>query len=300
MSLGAAPRYPHRVRRYLLSLLLLPSACGDDEPVDPSRTPIELNFEARSGAVVVGCDSPITSAGIAGPLELRDFRLYVSNLRAIGPDGAEVPVELAQDGTWQNGDVALLDFEDGSGACSATGNPATRSVIEGQVELEDVRGVVFDIGVPFERNHLDASTAPSPLNVTSMYWNWRAGYKFARIDLRDTGATPPMDFNIHLGSTGCESAAPVEGPTEPCARPNRPEVRLEDFDPAQQLVVLDLEGLLNTVDTSTNTAETPPGCMSGPTDPDDCTPLFQNLGMDFATGNCAGGDCSNQRFVRGI
>ena len=34
------------------------------------------------------------------------------------------------------------------------------------------------MGVPFESNHRDSTIAPSPLNITAMFWNWQGGYKF--------------------------------------------------------------------------------------------------------------------------
>src|SRR5690606_39726454 len=66
----------------------------------------------------------------------------------------------------------------------------------------------------FALNHLDASTAPSPLNFTAMFWSWQSGYKFLRVDTADD------TFRVHLGSTGCSSPGPSRPPTS-CSAPNR-------------------------------------------------------------------------------
>lgn len=279
----------------LLALSLI--GCGEDDPSAESR-PVTIRFAARAGEEAVTCGQSYGGMGRAGPVELRDFRLYASDVRLVSPDGTERPLELEQDGVWQSGGIALLDFEDGTGACSETGNAEMRTEIRGVTSLEAVGGLRFRLGVPFDRNHLDTAAQPSPLNILAMHWNWRGGYKFLRLDLRDVGVDPSQPYNIHLGSTGCTSPAPVAPPSAPCGRPNRPEVVLDRFDPGAHTVVFDVGGLLDGVDTSTNTVGTNPGCMSGPNDAADCTPIFENLGLSFDTGACRTEGCADQRFVR--
>lgn len=265
------------------------SACGGESD-------FTIDFAARAGSEEVSCGASFPGLGTGGAVRLRDFRLYVSNVRLVDADGAEVPLTLEDDGVWQQGGVALLDFEDGSAECGDSGTAETRTQIVGTAEIGEARGLRFTVGVPFAQNHFDSATAPSPLNLSTMFWNWRGGYKFMRIDLRDE--SNQNNFNIHLGATACMAATPVEAPAAPCGRPNRVEVSLDDFDPAAGTVILDLAGLLSGVDTSTNTNMTPPGCMSAPSDPNDCTPVFGNLGLDFSSGQCTG-DCAGQGFVRG-
>ena len=59
----------------------------------------------------------------------------------------------------------------------------------------------FTLGVPFNKNHTDLTTQPSPLNLTALSWVWNAGRKFARLDFSSTGR--PRGYAVHLGSTGC-------------------------------------------------------------------------------------------------
>lgn len=274
-------------------------ACGDeDAPATPDPTDVVVRFAARAGDDPIACGQTYAGMGTGvGPIAVRDFRLYVSDLRLVAPDGTERPLALEADGIWQRDGVALLDFEDGTASCSETGNPELNTTVRGATELAEVSGIRFRLGLPFELNHFDTATQASPLNLPSMFWNWRGGYKFIRIDVRDEGSTPPNPFNIHLGSTACGDGPAVTPPTAPCGRPNLADVALDGFDPATDEIVLDLAGLLEGVDTSTNAEGTPPGCMSAPTDPTDCAPVFRNLGLSFASGACEA-DCAGQRFVR--
>lgn len=54
---------------------------------------------------------------------------------------------LDQDGAWQLGDLALLDFEDASGAC-ANGTAGMNTTLRGTVPEGEYTGLSFTIGVP--------------------------------------------------------------------------------------------------------------------------------------------------------
>jgi uncharacterized repeat protein (TIGR04052 family) len=139
------------------------------------------------------------------------------------------------------------------------------------------------MGVPFEANHDNPATAPSPLNLTSMHWNWQGGYKFLRID---SGNFSMTDWRMHLGSTGCDGD-PVSGGTTMCAASNRTEVEFEGFDAGNDVIVADLAALVDGAALDVNQEMTPFGCMAGPTD-SDCAPLFDNLGLPFGGEDPAG------------
>lgn len=277
---------------------LVVAACGDDEPPSstvPEPRSITVRFAATADGEPVGCGTTLTGMGeTAAEITVRDFRLYVSNPRLVDASGEEVPLAL-EDDAWQTSGVALLDFEDGSAACES-GTAETNTTVRGEAVVDEVRGLRFDIGLPFALNHVDVSAAstPSPLNSTTMYWVWRGGYKFIRIDLGVGQDNAP--FNLHLGSNGCSSPSPQAPPTEPCGRPNVVSVALDDFDPDTSTVELDLAALLAGADLTANTPESPPGCQSAPTEPQDCGPIFENLGLSFDTGRCTDG-CAGQTFV---
>jgi uncharacterized repeat protein (TIGR04052 family) len=129
--------------------------------------------------------------------------------------------------------------------------------------------VRFTLGVPFERNHVDATSAPSPLNLTAMFWGWRGGYKFLRVDSFAILEGEFAEFRIHLGSTGCRYARPLE--VAGCVWA------------ASDVIVADLGAVLAESDLTANVPGTAPGCMSDQGDTD-CEPVFRNLGIDFADG----------------
>ena len=284
-----------------------------------AQRPVTLTFAAAVADQAVECGVTYEGVGAEGStIEFQDLRFYVSDVRLLTADGEEVGLELEPNG-WQHQNVALLDFEDGSARCAASGNEATNSAVTGTVPEGDYTGVAFTLGVPFALNHADVATAPAPLNVSSMWWSWQGGYKHARIDLMSHsavmvnmqsggntggqgsggqasgghgghgGAAQAGLWPIHIGSTGCESAASVIPPAIPCANPNLADVRLESIDLENDVIVADVGALLGGVDVSQSLETAPPGCMSGSEDPD-CDVVFANLSLE------PGG--ASQRFFR--
>ena len=285
---------------------------------------VTLNFAATLVGQEVTCGVLYEGVGAEGStVEFQDMRFYVSDVRLLTAEGEEVPLTLDQ-GQWQHQNVALLDFEDGTARCAESGNEATNSTVTGTVAEGDYTGVVFNMGVPFDLNHADVATAPTPLNVSSMWWSWQSGYKHARIDLMShtmrqgammamqegettggsatgggtggdsvasghSGAPSAGLWPIHIGSTGCVSEASVISPETPCANPNLMEVRLENFDLENGTIIADVSSLLEGVDVSQSLETAPPGCMSGPEDPD-CNALFGNLSLSP--------DATSQTFFR--
>ncbi|MEM1205723.1 MAG: MbnP family copper-binding protein [Acidobacteriota bacterium] len=275
----------------------------------PDVETYEITFEARVGDEPARCGVRYRGVGVGGgEVEIGDARFYVSALTLLRPDGTEVPLQLDPDSPWQHADVALLDFEDGTGRCSEAGTREVNAVVRGAAPAGPVAGLRFELGVPFETNHLDATTAPSPMNLNAMYWNWRFGYIFTKVDFwnpdsasavfegTEAGAqTPTRTYLVHLGSTGCPSPAATVPPKEPCTRPNRVSVILESFDPKGDVVQIDLGALVAGIDL-THSVPRPPGCMAAPDDPD-CGPIFANLGLDVDTGACRT-DCQDQKLFR--
>lgn len=240
---------------------------------------VSLTFQPRVGAEAFDCAAAYTGVGsTAATIHITDFRLYVHDVALHQADGTLVPVTLEQDGLWQYQNVALLDFENGAASC-ANGTPETNTTLVGTAPAGDYDGVVFKVGVPFELNHGDVAVAPSPLNLSAMFWNWNGGYKFLRVDSLAEGA--PMAFNLHLGSTGCLDDG--NGGVSSCDRPNRPEVALTGFDPLTTPIVVDYAAVVAASDILVNGGGAP-GCMSGTTDPE-CGAIFERLGIDLADGS---------------
>jgi uncharacterized repeat protein (TIGR04052 family) len=271
-----------KLKIHLLGVMMLLILSAGMVSAHDEAEPVTIRFAAMVGNLPAACGITYNGLGTeSSQVSLNDFRFYVSNVRLIDAEGEETAVELTQDGLWQYDNVALLDFEDGTAGCGEAGNPEMNSRIVGEVHEGDYVGVAFDLGIPFELNHLDTTTAPAPLNVPAMWWNWQYGYKFVRVDMLTPENELPAWF-IHLGSTGCEAADGSSAPEEPCSNANVASVRFDTFNPATNFIVADLSQLLNGVNLTENAPE-PPGCMSMSEDPD-CTGLFPGFGLDLATG----------------
>ena len=266
----------------LVASTLLLAACGGsgsggDGPPPGEEGSVYLSFVSEINGEPFACGREFTNVGTsAATVEPSDLRFYVSNLRFIREDGAEEPFVLEQDNTWQLENLALLDFEDGTGRCSLAGSTEMNKGVRGTLPPAEYTGVRFTLGVPFERNHGDAATAPSPLNKSAMFWNWNAGYKFLRFDnwVESTGE----EFRGHVGSTRCEGDG--RGNVTGCDAPNRVEVELLGFDPKKDAIVADFGVLLADSDVEVNAPDSPPGCMGGSTDAD-CVGPFGRLGIPF-------------------
>lgn len=160
-------------------------------PVLAQTQNIAIQFQGQVGNLDFTCGFSYTNLGAdLATATPTDFRLYVANAALITTDGTLVPITLTQDGKWQHDVVALLDFENKTHGC-ANGTAEMNTQIVGTVPVGDYQGLTFSLGVPYDLNHEDATLAPSPLNLTSMWWNWRGGYKFLRVDL-DVVAQDPQ------------------------------------------------------------------------------------------------------------
>lgn len=268
------------------------SAVEAGEPFD-ERESVQIRFAAQVGDQPFACGTEYGGIGRSAATILpTEMRFFVSAVELVAADGRTVPVDLDVDGLWQSERVALLDFENGTGPC-VNGNAPTREVVTGTVPAGEYVGLRFDVGVPFEDNHLDLTTQPSPLSLSRMFWAWNSGHKFMRVDLRvgDGG------WMIHLGSTHCTPRESATSTPDRCEHPNRPTIELPQFDADEDVVVFDLAALLADADVSRNTEGTAGGCMSSQDDPE-CAPLFASLGL--AHGDRAPVAQSAFRVVAGV
>lgn len=253
--------------------------------------PMTLQFRGVVGTQPFACGNQYDGLGTtAVTVAPSDFRFYIHNVRLVNTNGAEVPLRLDQDGIWQYQNVALLDFENKMGPCAQEGNTATNTTVRGMVAPGTYTGVRFLLGVPFNLDHINQATAPSPLNLTSLWWGWQDGYRFLKVDLVNPD-TFAQTF-VHIGSMGCQI-----GPgsvVSSCSLPNIAAVNLDSFNPATNVIVADLAALLGDSDLNANQPGSPPGCESNPDDMD-CVPLFKNLGINFTDGSPSP---TSQKFFR--
>ncbi len=308
------------LRRVLaLALPVALSACGGGgggggdaavaSPAAPAPAPapapagpqsVAISFAARAGTQAVKCGTPISGLGTGQvSADLHDLRFYVSNVALVNDKGEAVPVTLDVN-DWQAKDVALIDLEDGTGACADAGTAAMNLQVKGTVPAGRYQGLKLTVGVPPSLNHTDYAVATKPMDVQALAWSWQAGRKFAQIEVNPAGgvarpapAAAGKTFYVHLGSTGC-TGNPVTGETVSCARPDRMDFALPGFDPAAQRVVLDLAALYAGTNLNVDQGGAQ-GCMSGATDPE-CGPIFKALQIDLATGQPINGGSGQTLF----
>ncbi len=253
---------------------------------------VSIRFAAQVNGAAFACGQSYSGVGTTQATATpTDFRFYVHEVQLLRADGSAAPLTLAET-PWQHQGVALLDFENGQGPCAQGGNAALNETLRGTAPAGSYTGLRFTLGVPERLNHQDATVAPSPFNLTAMFWNWQNGYKFVKVDLQ-VGAAAPVapnapahggaagqgGFALHLGSTQCVAAAPTQ-PGRDCRNPNRPVITLSGFDPLSTTVIADVGPVLQGVDITRNTERTPPGCMSFPNDPE-CRTVLPALGLPY-------------------
>lgn len=242
--------------------------------------PFQLNFAAKFGTEAFSCTGTYTGVGTDNAtVKPVDMRFYVNNVKLITAGGTEAAVTLSQSAFQHTAGVALIDLEDGSGTC-AGGTVETNAVIKGTVPNGIYTGVSFELGVPEALNHTDVSTAPSPVNVSGLYWGWLFGRIFLSSMIQgelsaDAGADagPPVS-NVHLGSTAC-TGTPQDGGPVTCAKANRPKYTFTNFR-FSRTIVFDVKALYSKSVARSTT------CHSF-TDAD-CLWPFEHLGVNFGTG----------------
>ncbi|HVW24515.1 MAG TPA: MbnP family copper-binding protein [Polyangiaceae bacterium] len=261
---------------------------SDSGSADAGPMDVTIHFKATVGTAAFACGQTYTGQGSTKvTVEPRDFRFYIQSVSLLDENDEEVPVTFDTRSPWQTPDVALLDFEDGTGACAMEGNAQMNTVITGKVPSGKYSGVVFVNGVPDALNHGDPVKLPAPLQAGAMTWGWLYGYKFVKAELGATAA-PAGDAEpglglVHMGSTGCDNTTMDGGmpdymgpPKVACSAPNRNVIRLTGFDPAKNTIVADVGVIFGQIDLAENNQ-----CHSEGTT---CPTEFAALGVDFATG----------------
>lgn len=254
-------------KRVMSSLLLafLVTLTGCDAIDFGSRQPGEIPVK------MIGIDSGacpmIMHVGQQG-WNVDYFAFYLSKPE-MKIDGKWQRVKFKQN-EWQTPDVALLKFHD---LCSSPSNANDKIMLDvSEAFLKLSTSLRFTMGLPFDVNHANPLSQPSPLNDSSMFWSWQNGHKFLRLDLSKNGDTS-RKWSYHLGSVGCESESAVRPPEKSCAYTNRVEFVL----PMVQLDSdLDLEVSLADIITKVDINEAP-NCMFESPDTVPCKRLIQNL-----------------------
>jgi uncharacterized repeat protein (TIGR04052 family) len=247
--------------RRLASKFLLGACLFCCAACSQSRSPVDIEFVATWNGQPLACGDAEYS--------LTDLRFFVSEAVLVDAAGAEHSISLTSDGRWQQEHVALIDLENGEGAC-VNGTQETNTRLAGTTDIADFKGIRFTVGVPFELNHANPLLADAPLDDSAMHWHWRSGYKFLRAGVN----TESDGFWLHLGSTACEGT--VQN-ISTCRSPNRVTVQLDGFSPQDQRINVDLAALFEGADFNDGV---PGDCSSGPSE-SACAAPFAALGLPF-------------------
>ncbi len=296
MAYPVARYFPHVLPSLLLSGVLptLLVGCGSDNDPAPSERQATVSFAAQVNRQDFVCGKTYNDVGVGQPgaYQVTDWRFYVHDVALVKADGSRQALDLDQDGTWQYENVALLDLRQDCGS----GILPTNTVVKGAVPNDNYTGLCFKVGIPYELNHLNDATAPSPLNASGMLWNWLGGRKFIRIDgFGAPGSDPSVAFVVHLGSTGCPGDNPSAPPSAACTYPNVAEFCLDNFNVDQDRVVMDIGHALAASNVALNTPDTSSGCMSGNADPE-CIPILPRLNLDYTY--VAGASASPEQYPK--
>ncbi|PTQ89384.1 MbnP family copper-binding protein [Agitococcus lubricus] len=295
-------RYTAIAALSVFTLALTGCGGGSDDVAVNAKQNITIQFAAQANGADVKCGAVnrINNLGASSQTaQLQDLRFYIADIKLINSQGQLKTVSLNKN-NYQNYGVALLDFEDATGACenNATGTAGTNTAVVGEVEAGTYTGIQFLLGVPdtgvdstgktIALSHSDVMTAQAPLDIMSMGWSWQLGRRFVKIELQpdgqvtdtETSSKSPTWF-LHLGATDC-----VDAPDTPalysCSKPNLNTISLNSFNPSTQKVALDLTALFANTDIAVN-KKTTMGCMSETNDTD-CPEIFNAMGIDLATG----------------
>jgi uncharacterized repeat protein (TIGR04052 family) len=281
------------------------TACGGgggDSPSNAAATSaaavqdVSVQFAAVVGSSApVDCSSTLAGLGSSAVnAQLKDLRFYLSNVRLVSSTGLEVPITLSanafQQGTGVDSAV-LIDLTDLSGSvCGASGADGTAETnlqVVGKVPPGTYVRFKATVGLSDALNHSDTMAAAAPLDNMAMGWSWQNGRKFIKLELDPAGGVADgagnvATYNVHVASTNC-TGGNVGSAT--CSNANMAAIDIP-LNPASQQVALDLNELFRGVNLGGNAAGAV-GCMSATSDAD-CAALFNNLGLNLATGAVSG------------
>ena len=278
------------MKNLLISLAAITLAACSTTGQQAGQQSVNIQFAADINGQPFACGQSYSNVGTTkSTITPSDYRVYVSEVKLVRKDGSTVPVQLTQDGVWQYQNIALLDFENGTGPCR-NGTAPTNTTVRGAAPAGEYTGVELTVGVPFALNHQDPTVAPAPLNSTAMFWNWQGGYKFIKFDTTSSGISdqkpaaanemgPVTRYSVHLGSTVCASASKTQAP-QACQNSNRVTARFDKFDLSKGQIVFDIGAVLAQANVDVNAKGTSPGCMSFPKDAD-CPPVMGALGLGY-------------------
>ena len=111
------------MRRLVVSLVAL-AGCGGSSTYTVTFAPLVAGAPFSCSQTYPNIGTSMTT------MTPMDFRMYVHDVALVRATGESVPLALTPDGKWQDANIALLDFEDGTGSC-ITNSPETNVTVTG-------------------------------------------------------------------------------------------------------------------------------------------------------------------------
>ena len=229
----------------------------------------QLAFTLMLNGQPISCSDPAEGVIVDGQhWQLDQLKLFVHDLSIQQGDKSK-NIELTTNG-WQAHQVGLVSLEPECGGSKIENNEETNHalVFKIPVDLQNAESLSFRLGVPFELNHQNPLTQPSPLNLPLMFWSWQMGHKFVRWDMSNDIDT----WSFHLGSLGCESASVVRSPAQPCSEPNVVSVTLDSPKSNANEVHIHLDRIIQNIKLSSDNSCTLHGATES-----SCQQLIDNL-----------------------
>lgn len=179
------------MKKVLLSLLLLSAFINLD-----AQKNVILHFIQKAGSEDFALNTPFTTEA-GSQYQATRLEYYVS-LPFVIHDGGQVTNAPTRYFLIDAGEEAWLEL--------------------GEMNVENVEGITFSLGVDEARNHLDPALYPADhplaLQNPSMHWGWVGGYRFIAME-GNSGGNLAYSFEIH--SIGDELYRTVNLPVEAVA-----------------------------------------------------------------------------------
>lgn len=136
--------------------------------------------------------------GAGNNYKVTEFKLYISEVTFVREDGSE----------YKDNGIYLVDMSNKSikstTAKTAHGGKGALVTIKG-VPAGTYKGIRFTIGVPTNKNNIDATKITDPNNPlhtnNGMYWSWNAGYIFNKFEGTYDSLGNSKPFKFHIGNS---------------------------------------------------------------------------------------------------
>jgi hypothetical protein len=162
-----------------------------------------VNFDLKVN-VRVG-DAPLelgksykTPGGAEFTVDLLKF--YTSNVQLVKADGSSLTIPGVSLTSWSSEPAQTGSLmQGGQNIKAASSSGATFFKLS--APAGEYKGLRFEVGVPKDLNHRDASTMALPLGLESgMFWAWNPGYIFFRVEGKTVVDGKTQPWLLHMGT----------------------------------------------------------------------------------------------------